>query len=74
MAETAEKPLITVTARQTDDDPPITVYHVEIIHRGGSWDATYGSRELLDAFPNGVRAGCGILGVYISDPEIPRPE
>lgn len=74
MAETTEKPQVTVTARETEDDPPITVYHVEIIHRGGSWDATYGSRELLNAFLYGVHAGCMMLGVHVPDPVIPRPE
>ena len=73
---TALLPAIAVTGTRLHDlDPEITVYQVSITSAGGigAWEETFGSRETLEAFLLGLRAGAAMYaGLYIETPEIHR--
>lgn len=48
--------LIEVEKKETDTDPPIPVYQVNIEDgRGGCWCETFGTEDLLRAFLRGIR-------------------
>lgn len=53
-------------------DPSIDVFNVVLENEGSSWNESFGSEAELLAFLRGVKAGCGMLGVYIPYSEIPR--
>ncbi len=46
-------------------DPPVKIYHVEIHDDTGSWNETFGSLELLNAFLRGLSAGASMVGKKI---------
>ncbi|MBI2054981.1 MAG: hypothetical protein HYT39_02690 [Candidatus Sungbacteria bacterium] len=50
-------------------DPEIDIFHVEVERDGGVWEETCPTREHLDMFIKGVRAG---VEGYIPYPEIPE--
>lgn len=73
--EQPKKPEIKIKARMTRDDPPLAVYTVIIEDEKGEWPETYGSEELLRAYLKGVVAAARMYGgVFVTLPEIPRPE
>jgi len=66
-----EAPVIKIEKWMVGEDPAIHIYHMEITAYKAVWTETWGSRELLNTFLRGFRAGYQIMGVYIPDPDIP---
>lgn len=60
---------ITVKKYHVPLDPPVDVYHVEVSRGDGVWEETCPTRENLQMFLQGVRAGCES---YVALPEIPE--
>lgn len=52
-------------------DPSIEVFHVEMKNAKNTWSHSAGSVADLRIFLEGVRAGVGLSGGYLSVPEIP---
>lgn len=65
-------PKIDIKRYSVSLDPPIDVFNVVLEREGGVWHESFGAESELRAFLCGVRAGCGILGIHVLDPEIPR--
>jgi len=55
------------------NDPSITIFHVTIRSERGIWTESWGSRELLEAFLQGVKAALSFTEVgHIEIPPIPE--
>lgn len=65
-------PKIEVRRVSVDLERSVDVFEAHLEDAKGVWDEGFGSEAELRAFLTGVRAGCGMLGVHIVDPEIPR--
>src|SRR3989344_1085908 len=65
----ADKVSITIEKYRIHLDPEVCVYHVEVARGDGVWEETCPTREHLEMFLQGVRAGCES---YVTLPEIPE--
>ena len=56
---------------ETVGDPKISIYKVTIEKGNGIWEETYGSKEITEAFLQGLRAAFSFTEVgFISAPSI----
>lgn len=62
---------IKITPIQVLTESPTYVFEVVIEWSGGVWCETFGSREALEAFFRGVRAGAARFGERLDPPYIP---
>jgi len=53
-------------------DPPIEVFNVEVSDEQGLWKESLGSKELLEAFVKGIKAGASLGGCRVEMEEIVR--
>ena len=65
----SEKVQITIKKYRVHLEPPVDVYHVAVARGDGVWEETCPTREHLQMFLQGVRAGCE---GYPAIPEIPE--
>ena len=63
---------IEIVASKAGQEGSLTVYDVWLKHREISWHEACGSREQLEAFLQGLRAGCAMLNLHVPKLVIPR--
>lgn len=66
-----EAPKVKITPVQTDTDPPLTIYQVEMENDQATWPETFGTPGEVNAFLRGVKACASFTSLgFLSLPEV----
>ena len=58
-----KKLVVTVSSRKADIvDPPVILFHVEILGDEGVWEESFGDVSQLNAFLRGITSGSSMVG------------
>lgn len=64
---------IEIRAEKLETDPPLTIYHLEVINETGSWRETFGDPVEVVTFMKGLACGCMMVGdLYLHIPNVPQ--
>lgn len=63
---------ISIATATVGQDPPLTVFRVRLFGKESEWREAFGSREALEWFLRGVRAGASMPELYAASYELPR--